>query len=305
MYRILNFHSVKNGNWFDNIICYLKSRYEFINADILAANYRVRSGTEKYCHITIDDGELSFRQIIYPILKKHNVPVTLFVSPKICTEKTNFWFQEIVGYDQYALKKIIAEFAHTPLKILVNYNSESILKCFSIHQINEVIRHYRKVYNAPEKPFQNLTTEELKGLNKSGIVTLGAHTLSHPILRNENDITSKSEIIDSINGLSNILGKDVQYFSYPNGIYLLDFTEREMNYIRESKIQLAFTTKSTRITNTDDATCIPRIGISDNERLSLFKTKMILESHWDKITRLKPKGEYNERAKLLEIIQKI
>ncbi len=304
MNKVLNFHSVKSGHWFEHIICYLKSRTELITADNLAEFYNGRSDNKSLCHLTIDDGDLSFYHILYPILKKYKIPATLFVSPRICTEKSNFWFQEVEGYDQLALKKIIAGYTNIPLQAIVNYHTDSILKCFAIGQIHEIIRLYRKKNNTPEKTFQNMTIENLKEVFRSEIITIGAHTLNHPILHNEDNSTSKSEIMDSIAGLSDILNTEIRYFSYPNGIPLLDFTEREMNYLKESKVRLAFTTKSTSIGKSPDKTCIPRMGISDRESMLFFKTKMLLDSHWDKLTRIKPNGEYKQRSKLLHIIPK-
>ena len=35
------------------------------------------------CHITVDDGWLSTYRIIFPVIKKYNIPITIFVSPHI------------------------------------------------------------------------------------------------------------------------------------------------------------------------------------------------------------------------------
>ena len=109
-----------------------------------------------------------------------------------------------------------------------------------INQIHEIIKQYREKNHTPKKLFQNMTVSNLKEVNQSGLVTIGAHTINHPVLKNENDVTSKYEINESINDLSGILNREIKYFSYPNGIPGIDFSERERTYLRESGIQLAF-----------------------------------------------------------------
>jgi peptidoglycan/xylan/chitin deacetylase (PgdA/CDA1 family) len=150
-----------------------------------------------------------------------------------------------------------------------------------------------------------MNVNELKEVDKSGLVTIGAHTNNHPVLKNEDDAMSKQEISESINELSDILNHEIKYFSYPNGIPDIDFSERERAYLRESNIQLAFTTVSDNFSSSDDNTCIPRIGISNREKMLYFKTKLFLSSNWETITRLKPGGEYKERKELIQILSSV
>lgn len=174
-----------------------------------------------------------------------------------------------------------------------------------INQIQEIIKRYRKLTNTPGKSFQNMTVNNLKEVNKSGLVTIGAHTINHPVLKNEDDLTSKYEISESISQLSILLNHKIKYFSYPNGIPGIDFSEREMTYLKESSIQLAFTTEARNFSFSDDKTCIPRIGISNREKMLYFRTKLYLGSKWETITRSKPKGEYNQRKELIRIFSSV
>ena len=74
----------------------------------------------------------------------------------------------------------------------------------------------------------------------SGLVTIGAHTINHPVLKNESDTGCRYEIAESVKQLELILEKPVKYLAYPNGRLHLDFGEREMNYLKESNIALYF-----------------------------------------------------------------
>jgi peptidoglycan/xylan/chitin deacetylase (PgdA/CDA1 family) len=301
MNKILNFHLVNDGVWFENLVCYLKSKYKFIPLEILYEFYQGRVELKNVCHITVDDGNKAFYNVIFPVLKKHKVPASIYISPKICMEETNYWFQEIDGCNQLELKRIIADMTGIPLKYLVKYNSESILKTMRINQIIETIKRYRKMTKTPKKSFQNMSINNIREVYQSGLVKIGAHTMNHPVLKNEDDATSRYEINESINELSNLLHQEIKHFSYPNGTPGLDFSEREKIYLIKSGIQLVFSTESKNFLPYDDRTCIPRFGISNGENMSFFKTKMYLGSNWETITRLKPTGEYKQRQNLIRI----
>lgn len=301
MNRILNFHQVNDSMWFEDMICFLKSKYALISIESLHEFYLGRIKLKNSCHITVDDGDKSFYDVIFPVLKKHNVPASVYISPKICKEKSNYWFQEVKGYNQIELKRIIADMSDISFNSLIKYNTESILKTRPIYQIHEIIKRYQKITHTPEKVFQNMTVNNLEDVDQSGLVTIGAHTINHPVLKNEDDATSKYEINESVYELSTILKHEIRYFSYPNGIPILDFTEREKSYLGNIGIQLAFTTESKNFSSINNIMCIPRIGISNGESMSFVKTKLFLGSHWDTLRKLKTTGEYRERKELNRI----
>jgi len=86
-----------------------------------------------------------------------------------------------------------------------------------------------------------LTGEQLKILSKHNLCTVGAHSVSHPILRKLNDLKSKVEIVNSKSFLEEILTKEVEYFAYPYGsVYAV--SNRDINYAKETGYKLALST---------------------------------------------------------------
>jgi peptidoglycan/xylan/chitin deacetylase (PgdA/CDA1 family) len=296
--RIVNFHSVRDAAWFDDVISFLRSKYTFVDIESLYQYYLGRITLENSCHITVDDGHKSFYDVVFPVLKRHRVPASIYVSPRICEQKANYWFQEVQGYDQNQFKRIISDMLGVPLNILEPYSIDSLLKTRSIHQIHEIIERYRKVARAPQKEFQNMTVQSLKEVERSGLITIGAHTISHPVLRIEDDANSQYEISQSVSELSNLLNRKVEYFTYPNGIPALDFAERERRYLRAIGIRLALTSEPRNLSITDDPTVIPRFAVSDGESRTYLGVKLALSRFWSTLMRLKPNGEYRERLKL-------
>ena len=302
MRKIITFHEVNGSKWFDGVICYLKSKYELMSVESLHECYLGGNAAKAACHITVDDGHKSFYDIIFPVLKKHNVPASIFVSPKVCKERVNYWFQEIGGYDQGELKRIIADMVSIPLNSLLKYDIYSILKTMPIYKINEVIQRYQKKTHTGKKLFQNMTVGNLQDVNRSGLVAIGAHTMNHPILRNEDDANSKYEIDESVWGLSTLLNREIRYFAYPNGIPLLDFTEREEGYLRNTGVELAFAAEARNMLSDENVMRVSRLGVSDGESVDRVRTKVFLGSSWNMFRRLKPGGEYRERKELNRIM---
>ena len=302
MNRILNFHEVNNREWFDSLICMLKSKYNLISLDSLYNFHTDPLKMRNSCHITIDDGDISFYDVIFPVLKKHKVPASVYVSPKICKEKTNYWFQEIHGYNQVELKRIITDMINIPNSSLDKYNSGTIFKTLTIYQINEIIKRYKGKNITLQKQFQNMTVENLNEVAKSGLVTIGAHTLNHPILKNEDDETSKFEITESKNELSNLLGYEVKYFVYPNGIPNIDFTEREEQFLRNIDINFAFTTEPRNLSINDSVFRLPRFVIPDCQSALAVRSKLLLGSKWGNLRKLKSTSELIDRKEIAQII---
>lgn len=302
MNRNINFHQVRNSDWFDGVVRHLKSRYTLITADDLNRSISTGEPLKNTCHLTFDDGDLSFYNIVLPVLVRYKVPATLFVSPKICRQRVNFWFQDIMAFDMSRIKREIAAIMGIPFESILKISVVSLLKSLPISHIKGLIRVCSYKQNAHGLPFQNINVQQLREISRTGLVTIGAHTLNHPILKNEDDVTSRHEISSSIEDLTDMLDREIRYFAYPNGIRGLDYTKREKQYLKEYGIRLAFENESD-VTSTSDNMSIPRIAFSDGESMRQIALKLGFPGLWYSFKRLDPSGEYGERTRLLRIMQ--
>ena len=299
MNKIINFHDVKNRTWLENTLNILKSRFKLVSINDIEDYFYNGKILKDCCHLTIDDGDITFYNIIYPVLKKMNISATLFVSPKICSELSNFWFQEIRRFDQNKLKKIILEEYKIDLNLFKGYSNIVFLKNMKIIQIWELIGKYNSLYNLPAIENQNMSIEQLRKIDRDGLVTIGAHTMNHPILANESGETSNQEILDSIRELENILEHEVKYFAYPNGTPNLDFAVREIEILKNTNCNLAFSAEKKNFTLTDNPLSVPRYGLSTGSKF-FIKAKILLGKNWDSIKNIISKDEVSLRIELKE-----
>ncbi len=259
---VLVFHDHDNGPLFERIIIALKAKYTLVSAAELEDLLLKNEALNNICHISFDDGYRSFYNIIFPILQKHRVPVSLFVSPTIIASGENYWFQEMEGYKEDILKNIVAKRLNIAYSSISKFPAMSIFTCLPVNTIKELISEYQQQTGCGIKASKNINIQQLREMSASGLVTVGAHSVKHPVLANEDDSSCRFEISESVKQLENILGQPVKHFAYPNGRPGLDFGKREMSYLEENNITLAFSTELDHITHTSDPLSIPRMGFA-------------------------------------------
>lgn len=301
MNRIINFHDVHDKIWLEEILLYLRMKYTVISSEHLERYLKGEEIAGSFCHITIDDGDKSFYEIVYPLLKKYKLPATLFVSPKVILDGSNYWFQEISSYDLEKLRGTISKYLDVDLSVLRLYKIMHILKNLKIVQINEIIGLYKSHYHPEDKGSQNLNLSQLNEIVQEGLVVVGAHTLNHPVLTNEDEITSENEIAGSLALLKKITGAEVRYFAYPNGIPDLDFGQREEAILAKCGCKLAFSTLHRIVTRNIDPLRIPRYYVSTGS-LNSIRAKLCLGETWSLIRGVKIKSEAQSRRELLKLM---
>ncbi|HMJ48106.1 MAG TPA: polysaccharide deacetylase family protein [Ferruginibacter sp.] len=305
---VLNFHNEHNAALFEKIIVALKSRYQLVSIQQLEQlmSQKIKSGN--ICHITFDDGERSFYEVAFPVLKKHNIPVSLFLSPFIISSNQNFWFQEIKGYDPVIMKDIIAKQLQVALEKISPYAYVDILKTLTYAEISKIINAYQQQTRSEKKASMNMSLNEVLEVERSGLVTIGAHTLTHPILKNEDDNNSDAEITKAIKELEALLHHPVKYFAYPNGRPGIDFGEREMACLKKNGITMAFSTELNYVAAGTNMLSVPRMGfprmgLSPSNPLIYFR--LALGKKWIDIKSISKPSEKKIREKINSVLGRI
>ena len=298
---VITLHRITDPQWFENVLLLLKKKYKIIDINDLYLYFTGQKKLSGCCHITIDDGDKSIYTIVYPLLLKYGIPVTIFVSPYSISQQKNFWFQEIAKWNTDVLLKVLSEKLEIPIGKISCYSPEAILRCLSLDKIEEIMKTCIGLMRTEPLPPQNLSPAELTELNNSGLVTIGAHTRKHPILANENHKTAENEITGSIDALSEMLGKKVEYFAYPNGLPALDFTPRDMDILKTANIKIAFSSERVKLSIKDDLLAVPRIGLSYGST-KFISYKLLLGKYWSILKSLRTEPEPAVRKKIYRML---
>jgi len=266
---VIYFHTVPSLNWFRKTLRTIKSIYKLIPIEDIESCCSDNKKFNNCCHICFDDGDRTVYENAFPVLREINIPATLFVSPKVISEGSNYWFQELSYIRKHLndklLKETICEILDCDYEQIKKYMILSIFKCMKLEDILEIMNTIKKKYSIKVEKEYNMTKNQLYELYNSGIFTLGAHTMNHPILSNETYTDAKKEIHESVEKLSEMFDTDIKYFSYPNGITNLDFSLREQLILKENNIKLAFTSDNCFFSYNTNPLSIPRLEFSDIE----------------------------------------
>jgi peptidoglycan/xylan/chitin deacetylase (PgdA/CDA1 family) len=136
--------------------------------------------------------------------------------------------------------------------------------------------------NRIEKHGQNLpddlmlTDAQLQSLARNG-VSIGAHTVNHPILSSISGDVALGEIQESKQYLEALLQAPVDAFAYPNGRPDLDYTIEHRDMVRELGFKVAVSTHWGVSTSASDRYQLPRFTPWDRHPLKF--TARLLASY--------------------------
>jgi peptidoglycan/xylan/chitin deacetylase (PgdA/CDA1 family) len=86
-----------------------------------------------------------------------------------------------------------------------------------------------------------MSSRQVKLLHDSGM-TIGAHTVNHPILAAIDDALARREICEGKSRLEEIIGERISLFAYPNGRPHRDYSAQHVAMARAAGFSAAVTT---------------------------------------------------------------
>ena len=257
---------------FENQIKYLQKYFKIFSLEELV-NFLKNSKicNEEYKNIaviTFDDGYKDNYIYAYPILKRHRIPATIFLTTDYIGEDRLFWWDE-VGYIICNTKKDKINIPNIG-EYSLNNNEEKNncvviisekLKKFPNKLKNEYISILQNKCNVTIPPGLGekmvLSWGEIHEMKDNG-VNFGAHTKTHPILTNEILNEAEKEIVDSKKTIEKHLKIEIILFAYPNG----SFNDEIIQLVKNNGFNCAVSTKQSVINkyNSNDIYSLPRIG---------------------------------------------
>lgn len=231
---ILLYHALP-AEIFEKHIIALKKHYNIISlADYQHAredkNFKL---PQRALIITFDDGHKSNYELL-PIIKKYNIPVTIFLCSSIVGTNRQFWFDILESQKE---RDALNELSHTQrLKALEE-------KGFTP----------TKDYPTPSA----LSIEQIKEMMP--VVDFQAHTRFHPNLPQCDDETANEEITVSKKELLDKFKISTFAFAYPNG----DYCERDVTLVKKANFSIAVTTAPFFNTLNTDPLRLKRLNIPE------------------------------------------
>lgn len=240
--RILTYHRFSerthshrvSAKQFERHLVYLKRHYHVISLDELVD--RISDGSpmpENASVITIDDGYRDAYEVAYPLLRKYDVPATIYAITGFLDGECWLWtdivrfllegkhgqdteidfdgFAETVRTEQEADRLAAADRINGRLKQMANEEKNSALEdiAFSFGVL---------VPDTPPKEYAAFSPENALEMDRNG-VRIESHTRTHPILTQISAEELNEELATSKSRLEEMLQREIRHFCYPNGDY--------------------------------------------------------------------------------------
>jgi peptidoglycan/xylan/chitin deacetylase (PgdA/CDA1 family) len=236
------FHNPDKDNFRKIIEWLIKNGYTFISSrqliDILNKKTTCPIGA---VWLSLDDGWKDNIENVIPTITELNIPITIFIST-YPTEEGLFWWTKVNKY----YKNISKEFGNSiQIKKVPNYKRKEIVQLIDkklTTNINERVA---------------MTVDEVKNISQNPQVTIGSHTVTHPILPNCTEEEIDFELKYSKEKLEKWIGREITMFAYPNG----DFDDRVIKLLIKNGYKLAATTQAKFCYQGENPYLIPRNSV--------------------------------------------
>ena len=234
--------------------------------------------------ISFDDGYRDNLELALPILEKYNIPATIFISTGLTDRSAPLWWEEL-GFIVTHSRELVLEWDESKYHYLIE---NDVAKEQAYLALNHLFKRLSSLRQAklleilrPQCPitFEQgnllLSWEELQKLSQHPLITLGCHTVRHPILSNETELDVHSEIANSRDKLSAKIQIPVDMLAYPVG-GVSEAGQREFDIAAQTGLKAAFTTRTGHIFKEHRSYlhCLPRLTMDYFDTLDGFKWKL-------------------------------
>jgi peptidoglycan/xylan/chitin deacetylase (PgdA/CDA1 family) len=120
--------------------------------------------------------------------------------------------------------------------------------------------------------YQPLNMEELRPLGGDKLITIGAHSRTHPILSRLDDDSLAEEIIGGKNDLERMTGREITHFAYPNG--RRQDVNRAALDVTAGHFRSAVMTEAGLVRPGINKYLLPRIGVGRSLGMPEFKRQL-------------------------------
>jgi peptidoglycan/xylan/chitin deacetylase (PgdA/CDA1 family) len=229
--------------------------------------------------VTFDDGYRDFAEEAWPILKRHGIPVVLFVPTAYPGDpERSFWWDRLYSALSLAGPTRTME---TPVGTLPLVSSDdrasayrrlrTLVRSLPHEDAMRVVDDLCRSLGAPPTQSTVLSWPELGRLHFEGVV-LAPHSRTHPFLDRVPLEAAREEILGSLEDLTREIGSAPRVFAYPAG----GENAEVARVLGEEGFELGFTTERGRNDLREaDWLRLRRINVGRASTLALLRAQLL------------------------------
>lgn len=255
---------------FAEFLDWLAADYEVVPLAQLQARLRQqRTRARPLCALTFDDGWLDTYTEAFPLWRRHQFPVTVFLPTAFVGTARRFWQERLwLGLRQAGgsagerLAAACAQCDWCPPLRAAHGNARSLRNLLTQRSSPEAeafVAAFCAGLPPPDgRAFMNW--DEARALQQAG-VSIGSHTVEHTLLNRSLQADAARELHDSRKHIQDQLGGEVAEFCYPWG----GLNPLIHELVREAGYRWAVTTRPGLARATTDTWLLPRIAVSEGQ----------------------------------------
>ena len=211
-------------NQFEQQLRFLKRHFEVVSLERGIKNIKTGSAAEKpFLALTIDDGFQDNYNLAWPLLKRYDVPATIFLATDFLDSGRPPWPTQLVEIlertnCQEMSFPFCAKIANFAQKSLVVQQVKQLWSCLPpverFSQLSELRAHLGALMDLD---YPALKWNHVREMHKHGI-SFGSHTVYHSILPDaKNEVMEQEEVRNSKQRIEEELITPCDLFAYPDG----------------------------------------------------------------------------------------
>ena len=278
MARILMYHNFSGPNGTDpdalNVegirrqFTYLRQHFRVVPLLQLAEQLATGRTLDRYMVVlTIDDGRRSCYEFLFPLLQEFGLPATFFVVSSFIRGEDWIWTDKVIW---------LSEQANPPEELLPGKLDGvfQYLNRMRPEERNARIEALAKSMGAtiprvvPPK-YGPCSWSELREMADSGLMEIGSHTVTHPILSSVTDEESWKELTLSRAQVEEGIGRKVSSFCFPNGMPG-DYRPSQVEQVEQAGYACSLISQFGMVAYASDRFRLPRIGAARKSKLPEF-----------------------------------
>lgn len=233
----------------ESLITFLKRWFKFATVRECVERWSAGQEVDPYTLLlTFDDGYADMCDELLPVLRRQQVPATVFVTTGSIGGAYITWFQRLFSAVEWTSRKQLPDFPGVPpLPLRTPRQRVEAIEAVSAQQMhNEAAAWERLIdrlcdalgWDGNIKGERMMTWDQVEELHGSGLVQIGGHTVTHPLLYECSPEQARAELEDCAAELRGRLGLDFLPFSYPQGRVNPPWVQQ---LVREAGYACAFT----------------------------------------------------------------
>ncbi|WP_347905387.1 polysaccharide deacetylase family protein [Pseudomonas purpurea] len=256
---------------FDHLLGWLKRYFDCVSLMELLQPGAPASSRPRVA-LTFDDGWRDNALNAFPLLQKHQVPASIFLSTDFIGSRQRFWWESLGetlwgshgdGPRQHLVEQLQRVERPLPTTFLdeVDEQRRSLALAHYLQRLKslapDVLSDLTDACPQESLP-QALDWQQVRALEDSGLISFGPHGASHAILTGLDDARLEQELSRSHAALQLGCQQPLPVYCYPNG----DHDQRVRQRLAAHRYPFALGTGTGLYRGTGDPLALPRFGVS-------------------------------------------